>query len=157
MFQIRHTEVVIYSTSNMSRLRTIGHAIIERLGEITELAGNVVFYSRANIESEFERRMMKAGGKCAVVRLISGDNQTPKKREARYSGAYSVTLFTVPVLTQNDAKDSDSLVNEVIDKLHGWWPPNVPSNGIIWLETGAMTFPDDPDYDVTNLVVNVPT
>lgn len=140
----------------MSRLRTISDAIVTRLEEIPELAGRVILYRRSSIESEFERRSQKGSGKAVIVRLINGDNESEDKRTARYSGTISVTLFTIPTLTQGDAKEADELVNDIIGKLHGWWPDTVPSNGIIWLQCGALTFPDDAEYDVSNLIVKIP-
>lgn len=137
----------------MSRLRTIAECMKDRLEEIPELAGKVVIYRRSDIESEFQKRMEKAKGKAVVIRLISGKNESQGKAKARFSGSYTVTLFTVPVLTQGDAKDADSLMDEITAKIQGWWPPSVPSNGTIYLQTGALTFPDDADYDVSNLTV----
>ena len=140
----------------MSRLRTLAQAIKVRLEEISELAGNVVVYHRSNVETEFEKRMAKTRGKCAVIRLFRGKNQSRDKVKPRFRGLYSVTLFTVPVLTQKDAKDSDQLMEDIIGKLHGWWPSEVPSNGSIWCDCDSITYPEDSEYDVSVLTVETP-
>jgi hypothetical protein len=140
----------------MSRLRTLAFAIKDRLEEIPELAGNVVVFRRADIETEFEKRMAKAKGRCVVVRLLRGKNASRDKLKPRMAGSYSVTLFSSPLLTQKEAKDSDALMEEIVAKLNGWWPPSVPSNGAIWCSCDTITFPEDADYDVSLLTVEAP-
>ena len=140
----------------MSRLRTLSLAIKERLEEIPEFAGKVVVFRRYDIESEFERRMAKARGSCVVVRLIRGTNTSRKKLKARFAGLFTVSIFTAPLLTRRDAKSADELIEEVAEKLHGWWPEDVPSNGAIWCECGTITYPEDVDYDVTTITVDAP-
>jgi hypothetical protein len=140
----------------MSRLRSIALAIQSRIEEIPELAKNVVVFRRSDIETEFEKRMGKTAGKVVIVRLISGKNTSPNKLKPRFSGSLTVSLFTVPLLTQKDAKDSDALMDEIATKLHGWWPDSVPSNGAIWLSADTLTFPQDALYDVSVLSVNAP-
>ena len=140
----------------MSRLRTIAFAMKNRLEEVPELKGKVVVFRRADIESQFETRMGKTRGRCVVIRLIRGKNTSPNKLKARFAGTYTVTLFTVPLLTQKDGEDADDLMQAIIDQLHGWWPDNVPSNGTIWCNTDSLTFPEDPAYDIASLLVEAP-
>ncbi|MCW1885630.1 hypothetical protein OKA04_12900 [Luteolibacter flavescens] len=140
----------------MSRLRTLAHAMKARIEEIPDLAGSVVVFHRSNVETEFEKRMAKTRGRCVVIRLIRGKNQTRDKVKPRFRGTYSVTLFTVPVLTQKDANNSDALMELIVGKLHGWWPAAVPSNGSIWLDCDSITYPEDTEYDVSVLTVETP-
>jgi len=141
----------------MSRPKTIGLAIVARLEEIEELAGNVVYYQTRTIEAEFTRRMGKARGKCVVVRLLSAPQLAEGGRKVRRGGNYTVTLFASPLLTAKDMKDSDALMQEIDDKLHGWWPEEVPSNGMDYLAAGEAAFPDDSDYEVTVIPVATST
>jgi hypothetical protein len=140
----------------MSRLRSIAVAIAERLEEIPELSGKIVVWGRGDIESEIDKRMLKTGGLCVVVRLISGKQLSKGKTTARMGGSYTVTLLSVPVLTQKDIKDSDALMDSIISALHGWWPDSIPSNGVVWCEAEALSYPDVPQYDVTLLTLNAP-
>ena len=140
----------------MSRLKSIAFAIKERIEEIDELAGAVVVYNPSSIESEFERRMGKLKGKLAIVRLTTAKNTSRNKTSARFSGTYTVSLFTTPILNQKDAKDSDDLMDEIVDKLHGWWPESIPSNGIVWADADTLTYQDDPQFDVTVLKLECP-
>jgi len=140
----------------MSRPKTIGFAIVARIEEIPELAGKVIFFRRADIESEFLKRMNKTAGKAVLVRLVGAPNLTPDKQTARYGGSYTVELFTAPTLTAKDAKDADELMQLIADKLHGWWPSEVPSNGLMRCSCGTITFPDDPQFDVAVLPVEAP-
>ena len=140
----------------MSRLRTLAFAIKERLEEVPELAGKVVLFRRADIETEFEKRMAKSRGRCVVVRLIRGRNASRDKLKARFGGTFTVSLFSAPLLTQGEAKDADELMDEIVARLHGWWPDAVPSNGAMWCECDAISFPEDPDYDVAVLTVETP-
>lgn len=126
-----------------------------RIEEIPELAGRVVVYRRADIESEFERRMAKTRGRCVVIRLASAKNESKAKTSA-YRGFYGVALFTAPLLTQKDAKDADDLMGEIEAKLQGWWPDDMPSNRAVYLTSEGITFPDDASYDVAVLAIRSP-
>jgi len=139
----------------MTRFRTIAQAMQARLEEIPSLAGKVVVYRRSDIESEFTRRMNKARGKAVVIRIISARNAKDGK-VSFYAGRYSVTLFTVPLLTQKDAEDADDLMTAIEAKLQGWWPTGVSSNKAMWLQCGDVTYPDDEAYDITQLTVSAP-
>jgi hypothetical protein len=139
----------------MTRFRTIAQAMKARIEEIPELAGKVVVYRRSDIESEFARRMNKTRGKAVVIRLLSAKNVTQGK-SSYYAGRFSVTLFTVPLLTQKDAEDADDLMTAIEAKLQGWWPPAVSSNTVMWLQCGEVTYPDDDTFDVTQLTISAP-
>jgi len=141
----------------MSRPKTIGLAIVARLEEIEELAGNVVYFQAKTIADEFTRRMGKARGKCVIVRLLSAPQLAEGGRKVRRGGNFTVSLFCSPLLTAKDAKDSDALTQEIDEKLHGWWPEAVPSNGMDYLAAGDATFPDDPDFEVTVIPVATST
>lgn len=140
----------------MGRISTIAFAIAARLEEIPELAGKVIVHQRSKIRSEFEMRMKKTRGKCVVIQRQRGRNRSSIEKKVRWQGVYTVSLFTVPLLTQKDAIDSDSLVDVIADKLQGWWPPNVPSNNVMFLHVGDLTFPEDDNYDVSTLIVEAP-
>ena len=140
----------------MSRLKSIAHAIKTRIEEIPELLGKVVVYDSSSVEAEFDQRMGKAKGKVVIVRLLTGTNTSKQKTKARFSGKYTVSLFTSPVLNAKDAKDNDALMDEIIELLHGWWPASIPSSGSIWCSTDLLTFPDDPQFDVTVLTLDAP-
>lgn len=140
----------------MSRLRSIALAIAGRIEEIPELAGKVVVWGRGDLESEFKKRAEQTMGRCVIVRLLDGKNTSKSKTIARMGGSYTVTLFAVPLLTQKDAMDSDALMDAIIDKIHGWWPPSIPSNGIIWCEVDTMDYPDHPSYEVSVLTIKAP-
>jgi hypothetical protein len=126
-----------------------------RLEEIEELEGKVVVYRRSDIESEFEKRMNKSRGKCVVIRTVSAKNES-KTDTSQFGGIYSVTLFTVPLLTQKDAKDADDLLAEIEAKLNAWWPNTIPSNLRMKLRSDAITFPDDPAFDVALITFRSP-
>jgi hypothetical protein len=140
----------------MPRLRTIAHAIKERIEEIEELYGSVVVYHRKNIISEFESLMGKAKGKAVIVRLLDARNTSRAKTIARFSGKYTVSLILAPMLSRQDAVEADLLIETIAEKLHGWWPETIPSNGLVWLDVDSITFPDDPDYDVSVLTLQAP-
>jgi hypothetical protein len=140
----------------MSRPKTIGFAIVERLQEIEELNGNVIFFRRHDIESEFNRRMGKARGRAVVVRLVKATNISQDRRDVLFGGSYTVSLFSSPLLTLKDAKDADALMQEIAGKLQGWWPDNVPSNGLMRCGCGEITFPEDPDFDIAVMPVTAP-
>lgn len=140
----------------MSRLRSIALAIKDRIEEIDDLRGSVIVYHRKNIASEFEARMSKAKGKVVIVRLIDGRNTTRNKTTPRFSGKYTVSVILEPALTRQDAQDTDLIIEGIAAKLHGWWPESIPSNGIIWCDADTITFPDDPDYDVSVLTLQAP-
>lgn len=139
----------------MTRFRTIAQAMKERLEEIPELAGKVVVYRRSSIESEFSRRMSKARGKAVVIRILSARNVKDGKASF-YAGTYTVTLFTVPLLTQKDVADADDLATAIEAKLQGWWPGDVSSNKAMWLQCGPIEYPDDDTYDATRITVRAP-
>lgn len=126
-----------------------------RLEEIEELAGKVVVYRHYDIESQFETRMAKAGGKCAVIRMISAKNDS-KHKKSMFSALITVTLFTVPLLTQSDLKNADALIAEIEGKLNDWWPVSLPSNLVMSLKSGDISFPNDPEYDVTAITFRTP-
>jgi len=140
----------------MSRLRSIALAIRDRIEEIDSLSGSVIVYHRKNIASEFEARMGKAKGKAVIVRLIDGKNTSRNKATPRFSGKYTVSLILDPALTRQDAQDTDLIIEAIAEKLHGWWPESIPSNGLIWCDADTITFPDDPDYDVSVLTLQAP-
>ena len=141
----------------MSRPKTIGLAIVARLEEIEELAGNVVYYQTRTIDAEFTKRMGKARGKAVIVRLVKAPNLATDRRAVRFGGSYTVSLFMAPTLTAKDAKDSDALTQEIAEKLQGWWPEaEVPSNGLQFAAVGEITFPDDPDFEVSVIPVTAP-
>jgi hypothetical protein len=127
----------------------------DRLEEIEELTGKVVVYRRSDIESEFERRMAKTRGKCVVVRSVSAKNES-KNDTSQFGGLYSVTLFTVPLLTRDDAKEADDLIAEIEHKLNGWWPDTIPSNFRMKLKSDGITYIEDPEYDVVQLTLRTP-
>lgn len=127
----------------------------ERLEEIEELTGKVVVYRRSDIESEFEKRMNKTRGKCVVIRAVSGKNES-KTDASQFGGLFSVTLFTVPLLTRGDAKDADELIAEVEHKLNAWWPDSIPSNLRMRLKSDGLTYIEDPEYDVVQLTFRSP-
>lgn len=140
----------------MPRLRTIAYAIKERIEEIQELHGSVLVYHRKNIASEFEARMGKAKGKVVIVRLLDARNTSRAKTTARFSGKYTVSLILEPALSRQDAVEADLLIETIAEKLHGWWPETIPSNGLVWCDVDSITFPDDPDYDVSVLTLQAP-
>ena len=140
----------------MSRLRSITLAIKDRIEEINGLAGSVVVYHRKNIASEFDARMGKAKGMVVIVRLLGGKNRTRGKVIPRFSGNITVSLFMEPALTRQDAQEEDLIIEKIAEKLHGWWPESIPSNGRIWVDADTITFPDDPDYDVSVLTLQAP-
>lgn len=126
-----------------------------RLEEIPELEGKVVVYRRADIDSEFEKRMNKSRGKCVVIRTVSAKNES-KTDASQFGGLYSVTLFTVPLLTQKDAKDADDLLAEIEAKLNAWWPQSIPSNLRMKLKSADITFPEDPSFDIVQITFRSP-
>lgn len=141
----------------MSRLNTIAIAIKDRIEEIDSLFGCVIVYHRKNIASEFEARMGKAKGKAVIVRLIEGKNTSRGKTTARFSGKYTVSVILEPALNRKDAYDTDLLIESIAEKLHGWWPEeSIPSNGLIWCDADSITFPEDPEYDVSVLTLQAP-
>lgn len=140
----------------MPRLQSIAHAIKARIEEIPQLFGKVVVYRSSSIEAEFESRMGKVKGKMVIVRLITGTNESKNKGTARFSGTYTVSLFTASVLNQKDAKDADQLMDDIIEKLHAWWPQDIASNGNQWAEATTLTYPDDPQFDVAVLTLECP-
>lgn len=140
----------------MSRLRSIALAIKDRLEEVEALKGSVVVYHRKNIASEFEMRMKKVKGMAVIIRLINGKNQTRGKINPRFAGNYTVSVFREPALTKQDAESEDLLIEQIAAQLHGWWPDSIPSNGMIYVDTDAINFPDDPDYDVSVLTLQAP-
>lgn len=140
----------------MSRLRSIALAIKDRIEEIDALHGSVIVYHRKNIASEFELRMGKAKGKAVIVRLIDGKNTSRHKTTPRFSGKYTVTLVMEPALARQDAQDADLIIEAIAEQLHGWWPEHIPSNGIIWCDADTITFPEDPDYDISVLTLQAP-
>lgn len=140
----------------MSRLRSIALAIKDRLEEIESLAGKVVVYHRKNIASEFDARMGKAKGKVVIIRLVSGKNTTRGKLIPRFAGNFTISLVMEPALTKQDAQDEDLIIEAIAAQLHGWWPASIPSNGAIWCDADSITFPDDPDYDVSVLTLQAP-
>lgn len=140
----------------MSRLRSIALAIKDRLEEIDGLSGSVVVYQRKNIAREFEARMGKAKGKVVIIRLLDARNTSRNKATPRFSGKYTISVVIEPALTRQDAQDADLLIETIAEKLHGWWPETIPSNGIIWCDADTITFPEDPDYDVSVLTLQAP-
>ncbi|QJE95957.1 hypothetical protein [Luteolibacter luteus] len=145
----------------MLRLRTIAHAMKSRLEEIPELQGKVVVFFRANVGTEFEKRMTKTRGRAVIIRLLTGQNTGGKAKTSFYVGNYAVDLFTVPLLTQKDIKDADDLMTEIEEKLQGWWPPEVPSNRSMYITCGSVTFEaatgrDGAVYDVATLTAQAP-
>lgn len=140
----------------MSRLRSIALAIKDRLEEIDGLIGSVVVYQRKNIAREFEARMGKAKGKVVIIRLLDARNTSRNKATPRFSGKYTISVVIEPALTRQDAQDADLLIETIAEKLHGWWPETIPSNGIIWCDADTITFPEDPDYDVSVLTLQAP-
>jgi len=139
----------------MTRLRSIAEAMKTRLEEIEELAGKVVVFRKYDIESEFDKRMAKTRGKAVIVRLLGAKN-VQKKQSSFYTGTFSVTLFTAPLLTQKDVMDSDDLMTAIEAKLQGWWPTAVASNNVMWLQCDGVSYPEDPNYDVSLLTVQAP-
>ena len=140
----------------MSRAKSVGFAIVERLEEIGELKGKVIFFRRSDVESEFNRRMGRAKGKAVIVRLLEEPNLTPGHTAVTRGAKYTVALFTSPTLTAKDAKDADALMKEIDEKLQGWWPEDVPSNRATWLSCGDRTYPEDPDFDIATMSVTFP-
>lgn len=140
----------------MSRIRTIAFAIKDRLEEIPELKGKVVVYRRADIESEFEKRMVKTRGKCGIVRAISRKNRS-NTGAANIQSVFTISIFSTPLLTQKDAKDADALIESIEEKLQGWWPENIPSaGGLFRIHCDTTTYPDDPSYDVAVMTIQAP-
>jgi hypothetical protein len=139
----------------MIRFRTIAQAMQARLEEIPALTGKVVVYRRSDIESEFNRRMNKTRGKAVVIRILSARNMKEGK-VSFFAGKFSVTLFTVPTLTQKDAEDADDLMTAIEAKLQGWWPDGVASNKAMWLQCEGVEYPDDDAFDITRLTVSAP-
>lgn len=145
----------------MLRLRTIARAMKTRLEEIPELQGKVVVFFRANIASEFEKRMSKAKGRAVIIRLPSGKNSGGKSKSSFWTGSYAIDLFTVPLLTQKDVKDADDLMTAIEEKLQGWWPEEVASNRSMWITCDGITFDaatgkDGTVYDLATLTVLAP-
>jgi hypothetical protein len=126
-----------------------------RLEEIEELAGNVVVYRHYDVESQLQTRMAKSAGKCVIIRLISAKNES-KAKASQFVGTITVTLFTLPLLTQSDLKNADTLVAEIEAKLNDWWPATLPSNRVMSMKSGDITFPDDPEFDVTSIIFRTP-
>ena len=139
----------------MTRLRTIAEAIKTRLEEVPGLSGKVVVLRRATIDTEFDKRMNKVKGRAVIVRLLGARN-IGKAKSSFYVGTFTVSLFTVPLLTQKDVEDVDDLMTAIEGKLQGWWPENVPSNSVMWMNCDGITYPDDRAYDVSVLTVNAP-
>lgn len=140
----------------MSKLQAIAIAIKDRIEEIEGLAGSVIVYHRKNIASEFESRMGKVKGKVVIVRLIEATNTSRNKLLSRFSGTYTVSVILDPALTKQDAQDVDLIIEGIAGKLHGWWPSSIPSNGIIFCDVDKITFPEDPDYQVSVLTLQAP-
>lgn len=126
-----------------------------RLEEIPELAGKVVVFRRADIESQFNARMGKTRGRCVVIRTVSAKNES-KTDTSQFVALYTVSLFTTPSLTQKDAKHADDLLAEIEHKLNKWWPASLPSNRRMMLRSGEITFPEAPDYDIAQLTFRSP-
>lgn len=139
----------------MTRFRSIAQAMKARLEEIPELVGKVVLYRRSDIESEFGRRMNKTRGKAVVIRILSARN-VKEGKASFYAGKFSVTLFTVPLLTQKEAADADDLMTAIEAKLQGWWPDGVSSNKSMWLQGELVEYPDDDVFDITRLTLSAP-
>lgn len=126
-----------------------------RIETIPELSGNVVVYRSKDVESELKKRMAKTKGKCVIIRLITAKNESKTDKSA-FIGNYTVTLFTVPLLTAGDAKDADDLLAEIEDKLNNWWPENLKSNTRMSLKTGDIAFREEGDYDIAQIMIKSP-
>lgn len=129
----------------------------ERLEEIPAIKGRVVIFSRSSIEDDFNARMEKSDGRCVIIRLVRSKNMSPDHKKARRQGIYSVTLFTDPLLEKKAAEKADEIMDAIDAKLQGWWPAEVPSNGLFWCGCGEGSFPDDnSDFDLSQILVTAP-
>ena len=140
----------------MFRLNAIAFAIKKRLEESPELKGKVVVLSEIDIESKFRIRMEKMGGACVVVRLLEGKNFSRNKLKVRFAGAYTVTLFMSKFSNQSEVALADRLLEEIPTKIHGWWPDEIPSNGVMYCDIENVKFPEDTPYYVAVLTVYAP-
>jgi|APGre2960657404_1045060.scaffolds.fasta_scaffold00544_7 hypothetical protein len=123
--------------------------------QIPELADRVIVYRRHDIESQFEQRMAKSKGRCVVIRLISAKN-TSKADASFYEGNFTVSLFTVPLLTASDTKDADDLLAEIEAALNNWWPTTLKSNTRMKLKSGDITFRDENEFDIAQIIFTSP-
>lgn len=112
----------------MTRFRTIAEEIKKRIeAKVPELAGLVILHYGNSTEAEFDKRMGMTKGKCVIVRLIRERRASPGNKTALYVGVYTVTLFTIPVLTAKDPAKYDDLMSATKEALQGWWPEGVTS------------------------------
>ncbi|HEY1121741.1 MAG TPA: hypothetical protein VGE67_09080 [Haloferula sp.] len=98
-----------------------------RIGEIPEFAGKVLNFDAGNIESEFEKKMLKAGGgRCAIIRFLGARNIRDRNHKSSYEASFSVSLVESPLLVANEPKSRTKLAGEIEAKLNGWWPDGIP-------------------------------
>lgn len=139
----------------MARLRTLAYAMKGRIEEIPELAGQVVVYRRADIESQFESRMGKVSGRCVVIQLVNATNEG-NRDTSQFAATYNVSLWSVPLLNVRDAVKLDDLTAAIEDKINGWWPVDIPGNTRMCMRTVDLKFPEAAQYDVSALTFKTP-
>ncbi|MBK1884854.1 hypothetical protein JIN85_20760 [Luteolibacter pohnpeiensis] len=119
-------------------LHTIAFAIAERIEKkIPAMKGRVTVWDDT-LTSAFSAKLANLRGSHILVKLEEEKN-TSKTKAALYHGAYTITYFSSRLLTANEATTRDSVMQALKDHIHGWWPENVPSNGVVWINTKAIS------------------
>jgi hypothetical protein len=140
----------------MLQVHTIAEAIKTRLLEIPELKGKVVAFHQPNIDAEVEGRLNKTGGLAVVIRLTSTVNASKSRKSSYYVGRYTVSLWTLKLLSPKDVTRFDALEAAIEAKLQGWWPANVPSNKVMWIQCDGHSYPENPIFHVSSLSISAP-
>jgi len=140
----------------MSRLFTIAYAMRDRIEALPGLAGCVVVDRQNDLEAEFGTKLVKSKGKAVVIRLVSAKNPNRTHTKPSFAGTFTVTLFCSPLLTAKDAVAADDLMESIWTALHGWWPPNIPSNGLLYCDCQSVEYSDAPNFSVSRLTVESP-
>lgn len=105
----------------MSRSLTKADAIAAHLATLPALSGmDISVHREQDLLSQVNTAFEKAAGTgCVIVKWLGGKNPDRKSGQLRLGGRYSVSLWTKPVIA-DDETPADDLIEAMGGHLHGW-------------------------------------
>lgn len=137
----------------MSRFLSKADALASHIKTLSALAAMDVTVNRqedllTQVNSSFEKA---AGQGCVIVKWLGGKNPNPKSSTLRFTGGFSISLWTRQVLYDGETP-ADTLIEEIGEHIHGWRDPSAGAS-IARLEVSEVHLvPDAPGYLVYELM-----
>lgn len=130
--------------SQVADILSTADALAAHLADLPELAGVTLLVDRQrDLENEIAQGVAKAGGAVLLIEPTSGRASDPSAKTLQFDNNYTLSLWSLPILRQDDAYTAAQRVPAVMAAVQHWQPAPKPFPTHRFEVTGWQIEPDE--------------